>query len=129
MNRHCLPSIAFAVATLFAVSPVATAEPPKIEHVIDLLHQAKDSGSPLPLLEKAKGELKEFNAAPNETKARVSGVRARAIAANALAAGEHKRKAMEAITEAIQVARAGGDVRSKIDHTVAMVHEAGNLKR
>jgi len=43
-------------------------------------------------------------------------------------ASKFTTRSQEAINDAIQVAKAGGDVKPKIEHSVAMVHEAGNLK-
>ena len=121
MKHQFLPVLAFGI-----VAPVvARTEPPKIEHVIDLLHQAKDSANPLPLLTKAHQELADFKAAPGAGKERAAGIGARCIAGNAVAGHEHKQKAMEAI----KAAKAGGDVKPKIEHAIAMAHEAGDLKR
>jgi hypothetical protein len=118
-----------AAAALFLGAPaVASAEPPKVDHIIELLHQAKDSSEPVPFLEKAHKALQEFKAAPNANKAAAAGIGARRIAGNAAGAHEHKVKALEAIKDAIEIAKGGGEVKPKIEHAIAMVHEAGNLK-
>jgi hypothetical protein len=125
--KNFVPSAFLAAGALFfGVPVVATAEAPKIEAVIDLLHEAKDSSEPVPLLQKAHKQLENFKAAPNGAAA---GIGPRRSAGNAAGAHEHKQKALEAIKEAIETAKSGGDVKPKIEHAVAMVHEAGNLKR
>ena len=123
MKRPFLSAV--VASALLALLPGRTlAEPPKIEHVIELLHEAKDSSNPVPLLEKAHAALKEFNPAPSkETGAK------KKINANREGAQEHKHKAMEAIAEAIKTAKDGGDAKPKIEHAVALTHEAGDSKR
>ena len=123
MKSLLLPIV--AAASFFAAVPCRVlAEPPKIEHVIELLHAAKDSKNPVPLLEKAHAALKDFNPAP----AKDPGAKKK-NQANAKGAQEHKQKAMEAISEAIKTAKEGGDATPKIAHAVAMAHEAGDAKR
>ena len=100
---------------------------PIMEHIIDLLHRAKDSDQPLPLLEKARETLKDFK--PSQPQ-KMSAAHIGAHKADAVQAGaqEHKHKAMEAITEAIQTAKNGGDTKAKIESAIAHVHSAGDIK-
>ena len=124
------PLILLTTAALLLGAPcVATAEPPKIDHVIELLHRAQDSANPLPLLQKAQNELGDFKAAPNGRKEAAAGIGRRRIAGNAVGAHENKRDAMEAIKGAIAAAKSGGNVKPKIEHAIAMAHKAGDLKR
>ena len=123
MKRLLLPIIA-AASFLAAVPCRVLAEPPKIERVIELLHEAKDAKNPVPLLEKAHAALKDFNPAPPK----LAGAKLK-NQANAKGAQEHKEKAMEAISAAIKTAREGGDPTPKIEHAVAMAHETGDSKR
>src|SRR5260221_14663655 len=116
------------MALLVAMPAVTRAEPPKIEHIIELLQKAKDSDKPVPLLEEAHKILKEFKPEPNGNKATAAGIHARHQAGNAVAAEEHKHQAMKALNEAIEVAKNGGDAKSKIESAVAYVHQAGELK-
>ena len=88
-----------------------------------MLHEAKASTQPLPLLEKARAVLKNFNPAPS----RQPGAR-RKNQGNKAAAQENKGQALEAISDAIEIAKAGGDAKSKITHAVALTHKAGDLK-
>ena len=122
MKRLLLSIVA---ASFLAAFPCQVfAEPPKIEHVIELLHEAKSSKNPVPLLEKAHDALKDFNPAP----AKDPGAKKKNLG-NKEAAQEHKHKAMEAIADAIKTAKEGGDPTPKIEHAVAMAHEAGDSKR
>lgn len=73
-------------------------------------------------------EFKHFKAAPDANRALAAGIGQRHSAANAVAAGEHKHRAMEAMDAAIESAKSGADVKSKIEHAAAMVHAAGNFK-
>jgi hypothetical protein len=106
----------------------ALAEPPKVEHVVDLLQKAKESTSPLPLLENAKKAWKHFDAGPNHLKATAAGVGAQAQAAQELKGRELKHRAMEYIDEAIELAKKGEKPTSKIDAAIAEVHHSGTLK-
>ena len=122
MKRLLLPVIIAASLLAFATTHVL-AEPPKIEHVIDLLHEAKDAKDPVPLLEKAHEALKDFNPVP----AKDNGAKKK-NSANKAGAQEHKHKAMEAIADAIKTAKEGGDAKPKIEHAVALAHAAGDAK-
>jgi len=115
-----------AIAALLSITP-GFAEPPRIEHVIDLLKKAKESDKPVPILEQARKVMKDYNPT-NGLKATAAGIGARRQAANTLAGQEHKHKTMEAIRDAIEASKTGGDPKSKIDHAIAMAHQAGNLK-
>lgn len=120
--------LSFIVAGTLLAPATVLAEAPRIEHVIDLLQQAKASDKPLPLLEQARKTLKEFNPT-NGTKATAAGIGAKKQANNALAAHEHKQRAMKAISEAIELAQQGGNAKPKIDSAIALTHQAGDLKR
>ena len=123
MKRLLVPIV--VVASLLAAVPSSVfAEPAEIEEIIKLLHEAKASAEPLPLLEKAHAVLKGFNPVP----ARQPGA-PRKNQGNKAAAQENKGKAMEAIGDAIKVAKEGGVVKPKIEHAVAMAHKAGDLKQ
>lgn len=125
------------------------AEPAKVDAVIDLLHQAETSNEPLPLLQKAKEELKTFKAQPNQEAMILRHQGPRKRAGVDIGAAKHKEEAMEAIDKAIDTAKAGkpavpasgaqalrsamdtpgGDLKSKIENAIAKVHMAGELKR
>lgn len=106
----------------------ALAEPPKVEQVVDLLQKAKESTSPLPLLQKAREAWKHFDAGPNHLKATAAGVGSRAQAAQELKGRELKHRAMEHINDAIELAKKGEKPTSKIDAAIAEVHHSGSLK-
>ena len=128
MKLHSLV-LTFFVSLGLGVPAIVSAEAPQVDKIIELLHQAKGSSDPVPLLQKAHKELVNFKAAPNATKEYAPGIGRRGVSSNAVAAHEHKQKALEAIQAAIDTAKSGGEVKPKIEHAVAMVHEAGNLKR
>lgn len=120
--------LSFTVAGMLLAPSTIRAEAPRIEHVVDLLQQAKASDKPLPLLEQAHKALKEFNPA-NGMKATAAGIGAKRQANNSIAAHEHKQRAMKAIGEAIELAKQGGNAKPKIDSAIALTHQAGDLKR
>jgi len=145
--------ISHLLAAVCVISTLGTgsvrAEPGKIEKTIDLLHQAETAADPLPLLEKAKEELKNFNPRPNQ-EALIAGkhVGPRKVAGVDLGATKHKKEAMEALDEAIAAAKSGagkpvapnsttlgssmdapvGDFKSKVENVIAKVHMAGEAK-
>jgi hypothetical protein len=119
-----LAHLAAAVTFLVTISMPALAESPKIEHVVKLLHEAKDSDHPLPLLEKAHKMLKEFH--PSHPLAMTAaGVGRRRSAAIQIGENEKKQHAMEAIAKAIETAKQGGDAKPKIESAIAFTHSAG----
>jgi hypothetical protein len=123
--RNPLPLITALVALSVSLTTPAIAEPPKIEHVIGLLQQAKDSANPTPLLEKARNTLKEFHAS-HPLANTAAGIGAKRSANIQIGENEKKHKAMEAITKAIEAAKEGGDdVKAKIESAIAHVHAAG----
>ena len=125
MNMKRLPLPLLVAASLLAFGPARVfADPAEIEQVIALLQQAQAAQNPVPLLQKAHATLKEFDPVPDK----ISGA-PRKNAGNRLGAHDHKRQAMEAIADAIKVAKEGGDAKPKIRHAVAMAHKAGDLKR
>ena len=100
------------------------AEPPRVEKIVDTLHAAIKSTEPLPLLEKAKAELKTYRAKPG---ALAVGPRAKgAIRAEAV---DRKQDAMEHLNQAISEAKAGRDPKPKIQATIAELHGMGAMKR
>ena len=113
---------------LFAAAPIDTqAEAPKIDHIVELLQQAKASDHPMPLLEKARAALKDFKpSAPRRLAA--ADIGHHKSAGIQVAAQEHKRRAMEAVNEAIHTAKEGGDVKPRIDSAIAQVHSVGQFK-
>lgn len=119
--------LALLAAPLLFIT-TALAEPPKVEHVVDLLQKAKESTSPLPLLQKAKEQWKHFDAGPNHLKATVAGVGERAQAAQELKAREYKHRAMEHLNDAIELAKKGEKPNSKIDAAIAEIHHSGTFK-
>ena len=119
-----LALLAIAVCLLMSLSAPAFGEPPKLEHVIKLLEEAKNSDHPLPLLEKAHKTLKEFHPA-HPLAMRAAGVGARRTAATQLGENEKKHAALEAITKAIDAAKSGADAKSKIESAIAFAHSAG----
>lgn len=103
------------------------AEPPKIEHVIDVLQKAKESNAPLKQLEHAKKMMSDYDpVSGNQLTAAGSGPRR--TAGMEVAGHDRKREAMEAIGRAIQAAKAHEDVKPKIESAIAKVHYAGALK-
>ncbi len=122
-----LPSYFAAFALTLIATAALHAEPPKIEHVVELLRKAKDSESPLPILQHAKKEFESFRAVDG-TKLAAEGAGRRKVAGVEVAGHEHKHQAMEAIDHAIAAAKSGGDVKSKIEGAIAEVHLAGTLK-
>src|SRR3954471_24607902 len=110
--------LALLAAPLLLINS-ALAEPPKVEQVVDLLQQAKASGSPIQLLEKAKEAWKHFDAGPNHVKATAAGVGRKAQAAEEIKGRELKHKAMDYIDEAIDLAKKGEKPTSKIDAAIA----------
>jgi len=122
MKRFALLFALFAL--VITVPQTLRAEPVKMDNAIDLLRQAKDSTTPLPLLEKALADLKESKPTPRGTAAV-----GRKKAAGLEAAGhEHKQKAVVAVEDAIKTAKEGGDVKPKIEHAIAEVHSLADLK-
>src|SRR5581483_12304377 len=111
----------------FVFSAALNAEPKKIDDVVDLLQKAKTSSHPLPLLEKAKKEFDEYHAAPGHAKEIASGMRARGVAGNDIAAHKRKKEAEKMLNEAIQVAKSGGDPKSKIEAAIAEIHNTAAL--
>ena len=109
---------------LFSLPQTLRADPVKMDNAIELLRQAKDSTTPLPLLEKALADLKESKPTPKGTAA----VNRKKAAGLEAAGKEHKQKAVEAVEEAIKTAKEGGDVKPKIEHAIAEVHSLADLK-
>lgn len=89
------------IVTLFGGLSLAHAEAyqPVMQETLDLLEQAKASPEPLPLLEKARTTLQ--GARNNK--------------------GGRKQDALKSIDEAIEIAKSGGDPKSKISHAITMV--------
>ncbi len=111
------------VASLF-LTIGSQAEPARVEKIVDILHEAIKSTEPLPLLHKAKEELKSYHAKPG---ALAVGPRAKgAIRAEAV---DRKQDAMERLNQAIAEAKAGRDPKSKIEATIAELHGMGAMKR
>jgi hypothetical protein len=121
------PLLALFVAPLLFLGS-ALAEPQKVENVVDLLQQAKDSASPIPLLEKAREQMKHYDAGPNHLKQNAAGVGKKAQAAEEIKGRELKHRAMEYINDAIELAKKGEKATSKIDAAIAEVHHTGTLK-
>ena len=119
-----VPSVLFVI---LAAALAAQAEPAKVESVIDLLQEAKKSATPLPLLEKAKEQFKNYRAKDTHEE-RGAGIGRRHAAVNGKVAHEDKADALAAIEEAITVAKAGGSAVPKIDHAIALVHKTGDMK-
>ena len=90
------------VIAIGLVIPIASlyADQPRMESAIDLLQAAKTSKAPIPLLQKAKEKIQK--AAHNK--------------------GGRRPDAIEAIKEAIGVAKSGGNPEAKINHAIAMIH-------
>lgn len=103
----------------------------RVEDVVSKLQEAKGATDPVPILEKAKEELKKVHPGPNGTKEVAAGIGPRKRAAIKLGAEEIKHHANEAIDRAIEAAKAGNtaDLPSKIDAAIAEVHHVENEKR
>ncbi|HEV7403145.1 MAG TPA: hypothetical protein VGO11_09475 [Chthoniobacteraceae bacterium] len=118
----------FATLVLTLVATVSLhAEPPKIEHVIDLLQKAKDAADPLPILQHARKEFSDFNPV-DANKLTAAGSGQRKTAGMEVAGHDRKHEAMEAIGHAIEAAKEKGDTKAKIESAIAKVHYAGALK-
>lgn len=107
------------------------AEPPKIEHIIDLLQQAKTADKPLPLLHDAKEKFAGFDPV-NGHQLTAEGVGSRKKAVIEVAGQERKREAMDAIGAAIEAAKDRSQTTqryvNKVENAIAKVHFAGSLK-
>jgi len=118
-----LQTLITIVASLF-LTISSQAEPARVEKIVDILHEAIKSTEPLPLLQKAKAQLKVYHAKPGAVAA---GPRAKgAIRAEAV---DRKQDAMERLNQAIAEAKAGRDPKSKIEATIAELHGMAALKR
>ncbi len=122
MKNLLLPLLAI-LGLLVSAQNTLLAEPPKIDQIIDTLHAAKEAKDPVPLLEKARGELSNFKPAGN-----TAGMGRKKSAGIKAAAHDDKHDAMEAIGDAIDVAKKGGDATPKITHAIALVHKSGDGK-
>ena len=107
------------VASLF-LTISSQAEPARVEKIVDILHEAIKSTEPLPLLEKAKAQLKVYRALAVGPRAK-GAIRAEAV--------DRKKDAMERLNQAIAEAKAGRDPKSKIEATIAELHGMAALKR
>lgn len=118
-----LQTLITIVASLFFTIS-SQAEPARVEKIVDILHEAIKSTEPLPLLEKAKAQLKVYRAKP-------AGIAARPKAKGAIRAEsvDRKQDAMERLNQAIAEAKAGRDPKSKIQATIAELHGMAALKR
>ena len=115
-------------AIVLATAAFSQAEPPKVNHVVALLEDAKSSATPLPLLEKAAREFKDFKGSPVHAK---KGGKALARAQNSEneALAKHRREAEAKIGQAVETAKAGGNPQSQINAAIAEVHLTGAYKR
>ena len=116
-------TLATIAASLF-LTIGSQGEPPRVEKIVDILHEAIKSTEPLPLLEKAKAQLKVYRAKPG---ALAVGPRAKgAIRAEAV---DRKQDAMERLNQAIAEVKAGRDPKAKIQAAIAELHGMGAMKR
>jgi hypothetical protein len=147
MKNALLPTLLLAASVSLMGLRHVNAEPPKVDGVEDLLHQAETAANPVPLLEKAKDEFAKFKAAPNNGKMAGQGVGAKKRAGIDAGAHKNKEEAMHAIEEALNAAKAaaaapaanpnalgtamdspGTDLKAKIENAASKVHLAGDLK-
>ncbi|MEA3208713.1 MAG: hypothetical protein QOE70_1770 [Chthoniobacter sp.] len=101
--NHCIFRIILAACIAFAAfasQSTVRAEQPHMEKAIDLLQKAKTDSTPIPMLQKAKEQIKD--ARHNK--------------------GGRRGDAIEAINEAIEVSKKGGNPESKINQAIAMIH-------
>jgi hypothetical protein len=113
-----------ALLGLFAsAQSTLLAEPPKIEQIIDTLQAAKEAKEPLPLLQKAHDEFSNFKPAAN-----TAGLGRKKFAGIRAAGRDNKQDALDAIADAIKVAKEGGDAKPKITHAIALTHKAADIK-
>ena len=92
---------------MFAIHETARAEQPHMESALELLQKAKTASEPIPLLEKAKNQV--------QTAKRNKGGR--------------RPDAIEAIKDAIEIAKKGGNPEAKINHAIAMIHSGEDRAR
>jgi hypothetical protein len=112
----------FALCATLCFTTPAQADPKAVDEIIELLRSAEASPKPLPILEKAKAELKEYQPKP----AVAAGVRKKgAIRAEA---ADRKRDAMERLNQAIEEAKAGRDPKSKITAAISNVRHMGAMR-
>ena len=111
------------VFAAFVSLPLHADQAPAVEKIVDLLREAEKSETPLPLLEKARGRLKDYKPAPN-----TSNRRPRAKGAIKGESKDRKQEAMEKLTEAIDLVRDGKDAKLKIHATISAVVHMGDMK-
>lgn len=111
-----------ALCATLCFTAAAQADPKAVDEIVDLLRSAGTSSKPLPILEKAKAVLKDYQPKP----AVAAGVRKKgAIRAEA---ADRKHDAMERIDRAIEEAKAGRDPKSKITAAISNVRHMGAMR-
>jgi hypothetical protein len=95
-----LVPLLIAIVCGFAAPARAEQPQPRMEDAMTELQQARDSKEPLPLLEKALGKLQ--HAKHNK--------------------GGRRPDAIEAVKDAIELAKKGENSSEKITHAIAMIH-------
>ncbi len=124
MNSELMKPTAILAILAVVFVTTAQAEPNAIERIVDLLHKAKESQAPLPMLEKAKDVLKDYNAQAGN-----AGLHRRAEQAVRAEGHDRKAKSLEHLNDAIAEAKVGHDAKPKIDITILEVRSLGSLKR
>ncbi len=124
MHSELMKPTTFLAILATTLVTTAQAGPHSIEKIVELLHKAKASQAPLPMLQKAKDELQDYKAQSGNT-----GLHRRGAQAVKAEGHDRKAKSLERINDAIAETKAGHDARSKIDITILEVRSLGSLKR
>ena len=112
MNMKHLPLPLLVAASLLAFGPARVfAEPAEIEQVIDLLHKAQDAQNPVPLLQKARATLKEFDPVPDKGPLIVEIYTSIAARAAGMGAGRSKIRDRESLIAALDALDCPAPVR------------------
>lgn len=111
------------VFALLVSHPLRADQAPAVEKIVDLLHEAEKSETPMALLEKARGRLKDYKPAPN-----VSNRKPRAKGAIKGESKDRKQEAMEKLGDAIALAKDGKDAKLKIHAAISAVTHMGDMK-
>lgn len=103
-------------------------QPPAVEKMVTMLHDAQAAEKPLPLLEKVQEHLKDYDATPGGNGKAKGGKKAKVKHANNEEGKDRKKEAMEKLKAAIDLAKEGKDADKKIQATISAVIHMGDLK-
>ena len=104
-------------------------QPPAVEKMVTMLHDAQAAEKPLPLLEKVQEHLKDYDATPGGNGKAKGGKKAKVGKRAVNEEGkDRKKEAMEKLKAAIDLAKDGKDADLKIQATISAVIHLGDLK-